>query len=467
MKTTYLAALVCTLVLTNAHAQNLSSEKLQRPTIERPAVEAAVWGMPTVSFDSMRQAFFRDGHAKYNDVIFWSNQPPTWKLQCLTANTSVRYVFSFINTRESGGPVVVEIPATGDAAVMGTLIDAWQVPLTDVGLAGEDKGKGAKYLLLPPGHQGDAPAGYVPVPMQTHNGMVGLRVIAKSADDANKAVAYLKQIRVYPLSQAAAPPQAKYVDMADTVWDAHPRYDASFYTSLARMVNEEPARPSDAKMIDTLGTLGIKKGTEFKPSEATQTQLNAAAQQTHTWLLEKLVTFGSHYWPDRHWDTLMPPVGPKTHFTWEADGVLDANARGIAFSSFFCPPKDLGAGQSYLAAYNDADGKRLSGAQTYRLHVPGDVPVKEFWSVTVYDLATCALIRDVDRASLDSYNKTAKRNADGSMDVYFGPKARAGMESNWIPTVAGKDWFPYFRLYGPEEPFAARTWKLPDIEKVN
>jgi hypothetical protein len=146
-----------------------SSEQLAQRTTKRRAVEAAIWGMPIVSFDAMRQAFFRDAKATYDNIMFWS-RPGSWKLQCLTPNTSVRYVFSFINTSQAG-PVVVELPATGDAALNGTIIDAWQVPLTDVGIAGEDQGKGGKYLLLPPDHRGDVPAGY---------GFVGLRVITKS-----------------------------------------------------------------------------------------------------------------------------------------------------------------------------------------------------------------------------------------------------------------------------------------------
>lgn len=61
------------------------------------AVDAAIWGMLIVNFDVMRQAFFRDANAAYGDIIFWS-RPANWKLQCLTPNTSVRYVFSFINS---------------------------------------------------------------------------------------------------------------------------------------------------------------------------------------------------------------------------------------------------------------------------------------------------------------------------------------------------------------------------------
>jgi hypothetical protein len=139
---------------------------------------------------------------------------------------------------------------------------------------------------------------------------------------------------------------------------------------------------------------------------------------------------------------------------------------GIAFYSFFCPPKKLGAGQSYLVTFVDASGQRLSRGATYRLSVPGEVPVKQFWSVTIYEHSTCALIRDVSRVSLDSYDQTAKRNADRSMDVYFGSKAPEGMEANWIPTTAGNDWFTYFRLYGPEQRFFDKTWKLSELQPV-
>jgi hypothetical protein len=443
------------------------SEGLTRRTIERRAVEAAIWGMPIINFDAMRQAFFRDAKAGYGDIMFWS-KPGSWKLQCLTPNTSVRYAFSFINTSEVG-PVVVELPATADAALNGTIIDAWQVPLTDVGIAGEDQGKGGKYLLIPPDHRGDVPPGYIAVPMKTSNGFVGLRVIIKSEDEATvrNALAYLRLIRIYPLSKSAAPPQSTFIDMADTVWDAVPRFDDSFYTSLARMVNEEPVQPRDAGMMGMLRTFGIDKGKDFKPDEPTRAALKAAAQEAHAWLMDRLVTYGEHYWSDSRWDVPAAPIGPKSGLTWENNGILDVDARGIAFFSFFCPPKKLGTGQFYLVTFFDGKAQRLRGGASYRLRVPGDVPVTQFWSVTVYDHATCALIRNVARPSMDSYDMKASKNADGSMDVYFGSKAPKGLEANWIPTAAGNDWFPYFRFYGPQQPLFAKSWRLPDIERMS
>jgi hypothetical protein len=236
---------------------------------------------------------------------------------------------------------------------------------------------------------------------------------------------------------------------------------------MARMVSEEPVQPRDAEMTGMLRMLGIEKGKEFKPDEPTRALLNSAAQEAQAWFMERLVTYGSHYWPDGKWDVPAPPIGPKSGFTWKADGILDVDARGIAFFSFFCPPKKLGTGQFYLVTFIDGKGQRLRGRETYRLRVPRDTPVSQFWSVTVYEHATCALIRNVARPSIDSYDKKASKNADGSIDIYFGPKAPNGMEANWVPTVAGKDWFPYFRFYGPQQPLFTKTWKLPDIEKMS
>ena len=447
-------------------AKGFTAEELSRRTIERRAVEAAIWGMPIVNFDSMRQAFFHDANGAYGDILFWS-RPGNWKLQVLTPNTTVRYVLSFVNTNQAG-PVVLELPATGDAALMGTIVDAWQIPVTDIGLAGVDQGKGGKYLLLPPGHQVAVPSGYIAIPMKTFNSFVGVRLITKSEDEATvqKAISYMKHIRIYPLSKSAAPPQSKYVDMVDAIWDTVPRFDESFYANLARMLNEEPVQPRDSAIMGMLPSIGIEKGRDFKPDEATLAALKSGAEEAHAWLMNRLVTLGSPYWPNSKWDIPVPPSAVKSEFTWETDGILDVDARGTGFYSFFCPPKKTGVGQSYLATFVDATGQRLHGGETYRLRVSADVPVRQFWSVTIYSHATAALIRNVSRPSLDSYDQKAKRNADGSMDVYFGPRAPEGMEANWIPTVGGSDWFAYFRLYGPEQRFFDKTWKLSDIQPM-
>ena len=57
-------------------------------------------------------------------------------------------------------------------------------------------------------------------------------------------------------------------------------------------------------------------------------------------------------------------------------------------------PKHLGAGQFYLMTIVDKAGEAFDGGSTYRLNVPANAPVRLYWSATVYDRATHALIRD-------------------------------------------------------------------------
>jgi hypothetical protein len=443
-----------------------SAEQTYNNMLERRAVEAAIWGMPIVSVDAMRQAFFRDAGAKYGDIAFWSN-PSDWKNQTTTPNASARYVYFNFKT-QTEGPVVLEVPAAVGAGLFGTMLDAWQVPLADIGPEGEDQGKGGKYLLLPPDYKGEMPAGYIAVRSQTFNGYALFRAISttSSEGDVSKAIALVKQLKLYPLSKAAAPPEQHFVDMSGKLFDGIVRFDGSFYTSLARMVNEEPVQPRDLQMMGMLRSLGIEKGKEFKPDAATQAVLKQAINEAHAWFMDRLVTYGQRYWPDRKWDIPVPPIGSTTGFKWEAADYFDVDARGIGFFSFYAPPVKLGAATFYLGTFLDAQGQRLRGEHTYQLRVPANVPAKQFWAVTIYDHETAGLIREAKRVGLDSYDQTMKRNADGSVDIYIGPKPPAGQEANWIPTVAGKGWFPFFRFYGPDKPLFEKTWKLPDFEKV-
>jgi len=100
--------------------------------------------------------------------------------------------------------------------------------------------------------------------------------------------------------------------------------------------------------------------------------------------------------------------------------------------------------------------------------VPANVPAKNFWSVIAYGKDTKSFIyNDADKVGLSSYDKSSLTvNDDGTIDIYFGEKAPAGLEANWIPT-AGKDFFLLFRFYGPEEAYFDKSFVLPDVERIN
>jgi hypothetical protein len=447
-------------------------DELRRRAIQRRAVEAVIWGMPAVNTDLMYQALVQLKGA-FNQIVYWSGLP-SWKNQTLTPNPDSIYLMPFHNTKDVG-PVVLEIPPADTGSITGSIMDCWQTPLEDVGPAGVDKGKGGKYLILPPDYKEKVPEGYIPLPALNYQGYTLARSILKSGAkaDVEAAVTYGKRIKLYPLSQASNPPATTFVDALDFLFDATIPYDARFFKSLDRMVQAEPWLARDKVMIDQLKSLGIERGKTFAPDAATQETLNAGAAEAHALLETQYNTaFASPFYADARW--ALPAVPGLLEAMQTAFANSDAypvDGRGLMYSyAFFCA-KHLGAGQYYLMTIKDKAGKEFDGSSNYRLTVPPNAPVRQYWSATVYDRATHGLIRNTPWSSRSSQTPGLKKNPDGSVTVYFGPKAPGASgdaESNWVPTSAGGQFEVLFRLYGPDKSFFDRTtWRLPDIEKVN
>ena len=216
-----------------------------------------------------------------------------------------------------------------------------------------------------------------------------------------------------------------------------------------------------------LQSIGIEKGKDFKPDDATKRILKAAAQEQLAVFVEGMKTYGERWWEDRAW-ALPDKRGVKTNFSYVTDALLDVDARSLSNFAAFGFPKRVGQGGSivYLVAFRDGRSEPISGEHTYKLHVPANVPAKQYWSVIAYDSLTNAFIRESPVVGLDSYSTTMKKNADSSMDIYFGPKAPTGQEANWIYTAPDRAWFAGFRLYDPDKPFFDKTWKLSDLEEA-
>jgi hypothetical protein len=453
-------------------AQNLSSEDLASHTIQRRAVEAVIWSTPAVNFDRMYQAMVHDAKAGEgsNKIVYWSHLFD-WKNQTLTPNPDSIYFMPFFNTKDAG-PIVLEVPPAGDGSITGSIDDCWQTALEDVGPAGMDKGKGGKYLILPPDYKDKVPSVYIPLQAYNYEGYALLRSILKSSSEADiaKAVAYGKRIKLYPLSQAAHPPDTQFVDAIDVVYDSTLPWDMRYFESLNRIVQIEPWLTRDKAMIDQLKSIGIEKGKPFSPDAKTQDALKAAASEAHACLADKYENsyLPPPYYEGGHWYVPVSPEviqGLQTSFanpdTYPVDG------RGVAYTVGFFSAKHFGAGQFYLMTFKDKDGQQLAGGNTYRLNVPANAPVTQYWSATVYDGETHALVRNMQWASRSSQTPGLQKNGDGSADIYFGPKAPTGKESNWVPTDANRKFEVLFRLYGPQKPLFDKTWKLSDIEKSN
>jgi hypothetical protein len=458
-------ALALTCAVTAVVAQDFSPEELTRRAIERRAVEAVIWGMPAVNTDLMYQATLKLGGGS-SQIVYWSRLLD-WRNQTLTPNPDVIYLMAFFNTKD--GPIVIEIPPADGGVINGSIMDPWQAALEDVGPAGADKGAGGKYLILPPGYNERPPEGYIVLPSANYQGYALLRSILKSgsAADVEAAVAYGKRIKLYPLSQAANPPETVFLDAAGAAYDSTIPYDLRFFQSLDRFVQSEPWQERDKAMIDQLKTIGIEKGKLFHPDKATQGLLNAAAGEAHAWLEQKYETMFAPYYEGRQWVfPILPEVIGGLQSQFAKPDSYPVDGRGVTYTMAFFSTKHSGIGQYYLMTIKDKDGVALNGSGAYRLIVPANAPVKQYWSATAYDRATHALIRDMPRSGRSSQSPGLQTNADGSVDIYFGPKAPGGKESNWVPTSAGGKFEVLFRFYGPEKAVFDKTWKLPDIERV-
>ncbi|WP_461600049.1 DUF1214 domain-containing protein, partial [Achromobacter marplatensis] len=440
-----------------------SAQQVASQALHRRAVEAVIWGMPIVSVDAMREAFFRDAGAKYGDIVYWS-KGSDWKNQTTTPNSTSLYIYFNFNTKD--GPVVLDFPAAAGAGLFGTMLDAWETPLTDVGPKGADKGKGGKYIILPPDYKGAIPAGHIAVRSSTFNGYALFRAIpASSADsDIAAAIALVKKLRLYPHAAQSHPPEQHFIDMAGKLFDAIVPFDETFYVRLARMINEEPVQTRDLVAMGQLLTLGIEKGKAYKPDPASAPALKLAAKDAHAGFIAAL-NKGEPWWAGSMW-VLPENLGPKTAFSFQTPDYLGVDGRGMIFFLAYAPPAELGSATFYLTGVHDAQGHSLEGSKTYRLRIAPDVPASQFWAVTVYDLDSAGFIRESPRVGLDAY-QNLRKNQDGSIDVYFGPTPPAGEESNWIYTAPHQRWFSMFRFYGPMKPIFDKTWRLGDIEPVN
>lgn len=222
-----------------------------------------------------------------------------------------------------------------------------------------------------------------------------------------------------------------------------------------------------------LAALGIAKGRPFAPDERMTQILEQAARMANGQL--RVQSFADRrpdrvVWPDRQWQ--WAALRFENGDFYAADH-LDVDAREKwFFQAIGASPamfrRAAGAGSLYWLGLRDADGTYLDGARTYKLSVPQPVPASLFWSITVYDAQTRSQIQtDQNQAALRSLFELADTGANAAGELWFGPQAPQGAEDRWVKTIAGRGWFVYFRIYGPEQPAFDGSWQLPDFQAVD
>jgi hypothetical protein len=426
------------------------------------AVQAYLWAYPAVSFESIRLTLKHDLGIDFNDMGIadkFVGPESLW----LTANDTT--IYAVVNIDVAQGPVVFDVPP---GAIVGLLDDFWQRNLIDVGLPGPDAGKGGKFLLLPPGYDGEVPSGYYEVraTMHNHNLLVRGIVVDNNVPDA---VARIRGVKVYPWDEREDPKPNKFISISGKEIDTTPPGGIEYWTRLAAVIDNNPVQEHDRFYMAMLKPLGIEKGQPFEPDARQQAILEDAAvlgdaMARNVMYENSQRETGVTAFPGTQWDWVFY-VKPRQEA--ETYSQLDERLQYTYGAIYLSPALGVmkaGPGGNYMQAFKDKDGNHFDGGKSYRLHLPANPPAAAFWSLTLYDSATRSMIQNpTNDAAHASYDELEK-NADGSFDMYFGPTAPEGQESNWIETVPGRGFYPMFRLYSPTEPLFDGTWALPDVE---
>ena len=462
-----------------------TAQTLRDELLFQRATQVYLWAMPLINTLGMQVGSEKAFGAGYNVLPIWKRRLDA-KTLVTTPNSDVLYAMSYVNLGKDG-PLVMDAPPR----LQGILLDYWQRPIPvdggkyfgDVGFAGPDGGKGGKFLLLPPGYKGSVPKGYFVYRSGTNNVFIFLRGFYENPKDLTAAVAHIERTKIYPLNGEAGAKAMQFPDASGVPVNMLPISDGSAFDQLKLLVDREGDQLAGPDWLGMLAAIGIVKGRPFTPDAHTREVLDRAAKTAYK--TSRVIGFeevvgGRSYmiYPDRHWanpfadSTPSKPFGPL-NLSWmnTVGGYLAFDARINFFTNYYSVSPGMvsftpGRGANYLMAFTDGEGNPLSGGSSYRLTLPPKIPAKIFWSVTLYDAENSSgLANGQPFPSLGSRDKP-EQNADGTTDLYFGPKAPAGKAGNWLATVPGKGYFAILRLYGPTEAAFDKSWKPGDFEIV-
>jgi hypothetical protein len=444
-------------------------------------VETFLNGIPATSIEGLRHGLGDIGGDASHKVVIMDKLLDSAPL-FLTGNTDTVYAIAMLDLKRDGATVVEVPPGSGP----GTVDDAYFRFVIDMGIPGPDRGKGGKYLILSPDYRGDLnpPIGgmeaevegekYFVAKSTSYVNLLILRGFLVDGKTDTATAMFENGVKIYPLSKRNNPPKMEFISGSGKPFNTIHANNFEFYEELHAVIEREPVSMLDPHLRGIFASIGIEKGKPFAPDARMKkllTEAVAIGNATARAIVFRPRLKGFAYYPGSAWGTGF--VGGS--YLWLKDegmGGRNMDARTMFFyqATVNTPAmvlKMVGRGSQYAIATVDKNGEYLDGSKSYRLHIPADPPAKNFWSVVVYDPQTRSELQ-TSQPFPSKNNKRDKlvQNADGSVDLYFGPTAPKGKEANWTQTVPGKGWYPALRLYGPLQPWFDKTWRPGEIELV-
>ncbi|RJG06894.1 DUF1254 domain-containing protein [Noviherbaspirillum cavernae] len=426
--------------------------------------------IPAASIESIRLGNAEMGATRSNQAVIFDQLLDSNPL-LLTGNTDTVYCLAMLDL-ETDGPTVVEVPPGSGP---GTVNDAFFRFVIDMGIPGPDRGKGGKYLIVPAGYKGELPKqGYFVARSPSYVNLLVLRgfLVDGKPDAASKM--FREGVKIYPLSKAGNPPKMQFFNGSKVPYNTIHANDFEFYKELDHVIQKEPLDFIDPELRGLAASIGIRKGKPFAPDERMKKILTDSVAVGNA--TARAVSFRGRdprnaIYPNSQWQTIFGGADYR-FLDDEGRGGRNLDARSMFYYGYTVNTPAMvakipGKGSQYALGFADKAGNPFDGAKNYKLNVPANAPAKDFWSVVLYDPQTRSELQ-TSQPFPGRNNKRDKLavNADGSVDIYFGPKAPAGKEANWIQSVPGKGWFAIFRLYGPLESWFDKTWRLGEIEEV-
>jgi hypothetical protein len=445
-------------------------QQLRDELFYNQAIQAYATMLPAMNTIGMRDGSHKAFGSGYNVLPVWKDRMDS-RAWVPTPNADIVYAMGFYDLKETG-PLVVAVPA----GIIGMYTDFFQRTLTDVGAAGPDKAKGGLYLLLPPGYQGHVPPGYYAFKSSTYNIFLFFRALmgkGPNGVDPSPGVAVAERTRIYPLWDVE-----KKIEPMDFPNGSGKRInmmyptDYAYWVKLKAFVDHEPIESITPELRGVLAAIGIIKGQPFTPTARQKELLNKAVDRAPKMILASRMLNRPDkrdlYYKDRQWQRVWAGATAE----WMQESYLDVTMRSAFFQiGYSSAPamvmRFINNGSKYPFTTKDSNGEFINGSNTYKVHLPAGIPAKAFWAITLYNISD-GTMPETDELipGVNGYEDIAK-NADGSIDIYFGPKKPKGVkESNYIKSIEDRGVIVALRLYGSAVEFFDQTWIPDDVVKV-